>query len=137
MLRMEKQGRKRNRGKSRVVLKKPTRHYVCIVCPRCCELETDGVSVVGGKCEKGEAFACQEWVEPLRVLTTTIHCETEKGFYILPVKTASSVPLSRVTTIMKGIKSVRLSEVPPIGARIAVPGLAEPLDVIVTGDGAT
>ncbi len=114
-------------------MKGPGRRYVCIVCPNCCELETDGVGVIGAGCKKGEAFGLQEWIEPLRVLTTTVRCLTETGIHILPVKTSSPVLLSRVSIIMRGIKSLRLREVPPIGSRIAVPGLAEQLEIIVTG----
>jgi CxxC motif-containing protein len=131
---MEDKGKKKKRGKKNIVLKEPSRKYVCIVCPNCCELETDGSNTLGAKCEKGEAFACQEWVQPLRVLTTTVRCETRKGVKILPVKTASPVPLSQLSPIMKEIKALRLSEVPPIGSKVTVETLAEPLDLIVAGE---
>ena len=122
------------KSQKEVALGKPTKAYVCIICPNCCELETDGSNTVGAKCEKGEAFACQEWVQPLRVLTTTVCCETEKGMSILPVKTASPVPLSQLSPIMKEIKALRLSEVPPIGSKVTVENLTEPLELIIAGE---
>jgi CxxC motif-containing protein len=131
---MKETSKKKRKDKTKVILSEPTKRYVCITCPNCCALETDGTQVVGAKCEKGESFACQEWLEPRRVLTTTVRIETGTGAHILPIKTASSVPLSRLSTIMKEIKALSLREVPPIGSRIPVTDLPEPLEIIVTGE---
>ena len=131
---MEKKGQQKRKDKVGIVLRKPRKKYLCITCPKGCALETDGTQVKGARCEKGEAFACQEWIEPLRVLTTTVRCETETGMRIVPVKTASPVPLSRLAPIMKEIKGLRLSGVPPIGSKMPIPGLTEPLEIIVTGE---
>jgi CxxC motif-containing protein len=131
---MEEKSKKKRKDKTKVVLSGPTKNYICITCPNCCALETDGTQVVGAKCQKGESFACQEWLEPRRVLTTTMRIETEKGAHILPIKTASPVPLPRLSTIMGEIKALRLQEVPPIGSRITVTDRPEPLEIIVTGE---
>ncbi|MFH0786822.1 MAG: DUF1667 domain-containing protein [Pseudomonadota bacterium] len=126
--------RDKKKKKDKVVFSGPTKKYVCLTCPKGCALETDGTQVAGERCEKGQAFACQEWIEPLRVLTTTVPWETEAGGRIVPVKTASPVPLSRLSMIMKAIKTLRLPEAPSIGTRIVVPGLPEPLEIILTGE---
>ena len=120
--------------KDKVVFSGPTKKYVCITCPNCCALETDGIQAAGARCPKGEAFACQEWIEPRRVLTTTVRCQTKEGTHILPVKTASHVPLSSLSAVMKAIKALRLTEKPPLGRRIAIPSLAEPMEIIITGE---
>jgi hypothetical protein len=36
--------------------------------------------------------------------------------------------------MMKALKALQLSEVPPIGTTLIVPGLQAPLEVIVTGE---
>jgi CxxC motif-containing protein len=131
---MEVKPRKKRKDKPPVVFSGPTKRYVCITCPNCCALETDGTQVGGASCSKGEAFACQEWIEPHRVLTTTVRVESQGGAHILPIKTASPVPLSRLPAIMKAIKALRLTAKPPIGTRIAVPGLSEPPEILVTGE---
>lgn len=118
----------------RTLAKDETRRYVCIVCPICCELETDGLEVLGARCEKGEAFARQEMISPLRVLTATIRCETERGLKMLPVKTASAVPLDNVFEIMKHIKALRLTQTSPLGSRLKVDTYPEFLELIVTGE---
>jgi CxxC motif-containing protein len=131
---MATKGKKKSKRKAEKPLdKNKTRRFVCIVCPACCELETDGAEVNGSRCPKGEAFARQEMVMPLRVITTTVRCETSKGVRMLPVKTACPVPLSRAPDIMRQIKSLRLSEVPPIGSRVEAGSSAEPVELIVTG----
>jgi len=117
-----------------VVLSHPTRCYPCIVCPNCCELETDGSGVVGARCPKGEEFVRQEWVSPLRVITTTLRVHTAEGVRLLPVKTAGPVPLARIMEIMKGIKALRLTEAPPIGTRVPVETLSEPVELVITGE---
>jgi CxxC motif-containing protein len=128
----------KDKKKSRRKAEKPldrdkTRRFICIVCPACCEIETDGVEVNGSGCPKGEAFARQEMVMPLRVITTTVRCQTHKGVRMLPVKTACPTPLSKVPDIMRQIKSLCLSEVPPIGSRIEAGTPAAPVELIVTG----
>jgi CxxC motif-containing protein len=131
---MTTKGKKKSRQKPEKPLdRSKARRFICIICPNCCELETDGTVVIGSRCPKGEAFARQEMVMPLRVITTTVRCETSKGVRMLPVKTACPVPLSRVPEIMEQIKSLRLSEVPPIGSRIEAGSAAEPVELIVTG----
>jgi CxxC motif-containing protein len=126
--------RKSKRKAEKPLDKDKVRRFICIVCPACCELETDGSEVNGSRCPKGESFARQEIVMPLRVITTTVRCETPKGVRMLPVKTACPVPLSRVPAIMRQIKSLRLSETPPIGSHIDAGSSAEPVELIVTGE---
>lgn len=115
-------------------LGKPTKSYTCIVCPTCCELETDGSGVVGARCPKGEEFARQEWISPLRTITTTVAAKTPQGLRMVPVKSAAPVPLAEMPVLMKQIKALSLSEAPPIGSRIPIRSGTESLDLIVTGE---
>lgn len=109
--------------------------FICIICPKCCELEVLGGPVISGaSCERGEEFARQEAILPLRTITTTLRCETEEGARMVPVKTASPIPLANVLEIMKHIKRVRLSGVPKLGSRIRLNEIPEPLELIVTGE---
>jgi CxxC motif-containing protein len=129
---MEEKAKKKK--KDQVVFSVPTKNYICITCPKGCAVETDGTQVAGARCEKGQAFACQEWIDPRRVITTTVRVETDQGTHILPVKTAASVPLAQRSAIMQKIKALRLREVPPLGSRIIVSQGPEPLEIIVTGE---
>lgn len=110
------------------------KRYTCIVCPACCDLETDGVDVNGARCPKGEAFALQEMVAPLRVITTTVRSETSKGVRMVPVKSACPVPLALIPEVMKQVKALRLSEIPPIGTSLKTGSSSESVEWIVTGE---
>lgn len=110
------------------------KQYICIICPNCCELETDGTEVNGAKCEKGEGFAKQEMIRPLRVITTTVPCETPKGKRMVPVKTVSPVPLEQVFEMMKEIKALSLKEVPSLGSRITLCTKDGSKELVVTGE---
>jgi CxxC motif-containing protein len=131
---MPANAKKKKKGKPKIIFTGPTKQYICLICPNCCALETDGTQVADARCKKGQDFACQEWVEPLRVITTTIRVETEKGTHIIPVKTAVPVPLAQFSTIMKRIKSLRLREVPSLGSEITLSDDPEPLEIILTGE---
>jgi CxxC motif-containing protein len=120
---------RREPKKKSVHLGEPTKHYPCIVCPKGCELVTDGTGVIGARCKKGEAFALQEWISPLRVLTTTIRVGKGRG-RMVPVKTACAVPLARMTELIRQIKAVRLEETPAQGDRFQ----AGEIEIIVTGE---
>ena len=113
---------------------KKKKKFICIVCPKSCELETDGTEVTGEKCKRGKQFALQEVISPLRVITTTIRYENKNNIKMIPVKTSKPVPLNRIFDFMKEIKKIRLQEIPSIGTQIPLSGVSEPVKVIVTGE---
>ena len=130
---MEK--KKSQRGGARKTLDKDkVKHFPCIVCPACCELETDGAEVNGARCPKGEGFALQEIIIPLRVLTTTVRCETPAGIRMLPVKTATPVPLHQISNMVQEIKMLRVSGVPAMGSTISIEFSGESIVLLVTGE---
>ena len=132
---MEKTPEKKTRRKKeqKPLNKDKAKRYTCIVCPTCCDLETDGVDVNGARCPKGEAFARQEMVSPLRVITTTVRCETPKGVRMVPVKTACPVPLALIPELMKQVRALRLSEIPAIGTVLKKGSPSETVEWVVTG----
>ena len=107
---------------------------ICLICPKSCELETDGSEVIGADCKRGEEFARQEAISPLRTITTTITYENENEKKMIPVKTANPVLLSKVFDIMKEIKKIHVHEIPNIGSKIPITEAPEPIEVIITGE---
>ncbi|MDO4288198.1 MAG: DUF1667 domain-containing protein [Eubacterium sp.] len=71
------------------------KQLVCINCPMGCRLNVEVdegkiLSVSGNICKRGEEFAYQEVLEPLRILTSLMRIEgREKPF---SVKTSSPIP---------------------------------------------
>ena len=108
--------------------------FICIICPKSCELETDGTEVTGEKCKRGKQFALQEIISPLRVITTTIRYENKNNIKMIPVKTSKPVPLNRIFDIMKEIKKIHVHEIPDIGSKIAVTETPEQIDIEITGE---
>lgn len=133
---MEKPSEKKPKRKKepKPLNKDKAKRYTCIVCPACCDLETDGVEVNGARCPKGESFAKQEMVAPLRIITTTVRSETSKGVKRVPVKTACPVPLALIPEVMKQVKELCLSEIPPIGTLIKTGAFSQSVEWVVTGE---
>lgn len=71
------------------------KQIICINCPMGCRMTVgiEGgkvVSVQGNTCKRGEEFAYQEAIEPMRILTSLMRVEgREKPF---SVKTSSPIP---------------------------------------------
>ena len=71
------------------------KQLVCINCPMGCRLTvqmegTEVLSVSGNICPKGEAYARQEAVEPMRVLTSLMRVEDREA--PMSVKTSRPIP---------------------------------------------
>ncbi len=91
------------------------RSLTCICCPKGCTVSVyaeDGraLSVEGNGCEKGYAYAVQEAVAPMRVLTGIMRAEgCERPF---AVRTDRPVPKDRMRECAATLKRVRPK--PPI-----------------------
>lgn len=89
------------------------KQMICINCPMGCRLTAkleDGkvVSVEGNICKRGEEFAIQEAVEPMRILTSLMRVQgREKP---LSVKTSAPVPKRLLFDCVKQIMNNPLSK---------------------------
>ena len=80
-----------------------TLKFNCTTCPSEClltvevERDADGVaevpSVAGNSCPRGDKFAHQELICPMRVLTTTV-AVSGGDEALLPVRTSEAIPLA-------------------------------------------
>lgn len=85
-----------------------TKELVCTVCPNSCnlivELDSEGqaAKVSGNRCPRGEVFAKQEVVCPMRVLTSTVLIRQEDGTEtLLPVRSSDSFALEKHVQAME------------------------------------
>ncbi|MEG0329763.1 MAG: DUF1667 domain-containing protein [Longicatena sp.] len=91
----------------------------CIVCPMSCRLEVtmneknEIEQVSGNSCVRGDVFARQESVCPMRKVSTTIRIKGT-NHPLLPVITSQSVPKVKIFDIMKACKTLEV--VAPISA---------------------
>ena len=112
----------------------------CITCPIGCNIvvrgEGDTISYMeGSRCERGEEYARDEFINPVRILTTTIKVEGADT-PLVPVRSDKPVPKELLFECMKIIKSVTVKApvcrydilVPDIlgtGANICATGTAQ------------
>lgn len=84
------------------------REMTCIVCPLGCTLrvEVEGkkvLSVSGNTCPRGEKYANDECVRPMRTITTTVRCASGE---ILSVKTDGTIPKENMFEAVEIINKV-------------------------------
>lgn len=85
---------------------------ICTVCPQGCRITVTGegdkiTSVSGFTCPRGEAYAKQEFVCPLRILTGSVLTENAAE-PLLPVRSADRIPRDRIPECMKELRKVRV-----------------------------
>ena len=88
-------------------------NFVCIECPNGCKLSVEQsggeLSVTGARCKRGEAFAVQEFTNPLRTLCTTVKTAF-KDVPVLPVRLDNPIPKARIFDVMRQINSVTVTD---------------------------
>ena len=90
----------------------------CIICPRgcalCVQILSDGISVCGHGCPRGEAYAITESTAPMRTVTATVRCRNRNNTMV-SVKTESPVPKEQMMDVMKQLRSTQLDAPVEIG----------------------
>lgn len=88
------------------------RELTCIVCPLGCKMEvgfdpdTKTVEYVkGNTCKRGEEYAKNECIRPVRVLTTTVAC-IDGG--VVPVKTDKPIDKDKLFVCMEIINNTKV-----------------------------
>ncbi len=112
------------------------REIICIVCTQGCRaiVGKEGLefSIKGKLCKRGLDYVKQEYLNPKRVLTTTVRIKDNPN-KIIPVRTSSPVPKEKIFEIMKVIKATR-AEAPLKVGDVIIPNILDTgSDVICTG----
>ena len=87
------------------------RDLICIICPRGCSLQADitenGVTVTGNLCPKGEEYAINECVNPVRTVTTTVRVSNRYDTMV-SVKTTTPVRKGDMMNVMKVLRDTQV-----------------------------
>ena len=79
------------------------RNLICITCPRGCALEAEindrQVTVTGHSCPKGEEYAVQECLHPVRTVTATVRVANRNNTMV-SVKTETPVAKERMMEVV-------------------------------------
>lgn len=93
----------------------------CIVCPMSCLIsveldDTSGemISISGNTCKRGENYALNELINPMRQLTSTVAIQNAR-YRRLPVILSSEIPKGKIFDVMECIKEVTITAPVSIG----------------------
>lgn len=121
-----------------------TLQFNCTTCPTEClltvevEREANGAvvevrSVTGNSCPRGDKFAHQELICPMRVLTTTI-AVSGGDEALLPVRTAEAIPLALHAQAMNLIRGLVVNAPIRIGDVVLEDLLGTSIDLVASMD---
>lgn len=114
-----------------------TKTLICVTCPKGCKAKVsseEGVIKVKGKiCKKGKGHLEQEYLEPMRILTSTVVMKNSR-LGRLPVRTVKPIPKRDLFKAMDHISRVTVK--PPIRMReVIISNLVDSgIDLIATDD---
>lgn len=86
----------------------------CTTCPSGCALQVwvndqnEVEKVEGNNCPRGEMFAKKEWVNPERMLTSTVVAMIRGKECLIPVKSKEPISKKLMTAAMETIREVYL-----------------------------
>ncbi len=110
------------------------KNFVCIECPRGCELTAEttekGVSVTGNFCPRGKKYAEAEMTCPRRIVTSTVRA----AHGMIPVKTDGEVRKEKIFEVMARIRALRIDRDVRIGDVIVSNIDGEGVDLIAAGN---
>ena len=105
---------------------------VCIVCPVGCHLEIDeNHNVSGNRCSRGKTYAVEEYVNPVRMLTTTVKTSHPKHPR-LSVKTRGPIPKKMMFSILDELKDIVITHNVKVGDIVLSNVKNTSVDVIAT-----
>ncbi len=112
------------------------RLLTCIQCPLGCQItveyEGDKIeSVTGNTCPRGDKYARNEILHPVRTVTSTV-VVTGGEKPRLSVKTAAGIPKGKIFEAMKEIDAVRMTAPVKIGDVVVKNVAGTGIDVIAT-----
>ena len=86
------------------------RNITCIICPRGCAMtaqqEGETVTVAGNACPRGEEYAVNECLHPVRTVTSTVRVSNRPDTMV-SVKTEQPVPKGSMMAVMEALRSTQ------------------------------
>lgn len=111
----------------------------CITCPVGCDITVKGegdniTELKGNDCKRGETYARNEFISPVRILTSTVKVQGNKGPRLVAVRSSAPVPKSKLIDCMQVIRGVS-AKAPVQFMDVVVPDiLGTGVDIVATGE---
>lgn len=88
------------------------KEIICTICPIGCNILVEGegeniVSIKGYQCNRGLDFSENEFLHPVRILTTSVKVENSST-PLLPVRSNKPIPKELIMDCMREIKEVKV-----------------------------
>ena len=110
---------------------------ICITCPKGCVTkvwkEKGELKIEGKICKKGKEYIKQEYIEPRRILTSTVVVE-HSPIKRLPIRTREAIPKKKLFAAMNELSKIRIKPPLKIGEVIISNLLDTGVDVIACDD---
>ena len=110
---------------------------ICITCPKGCVTkvwkENGAIKIEGKICKKGKDYIKQEYIEPKRILTSTVVVE-RSSVKRLPVRTREAIPKEKLFVAMNQLSEIRVKPPVKIGDIIISNLLNTGIDLIASDD---
>jgi len=110
---------------------------ICITCPKGCVTkvwkEKGDIKIEGKICKKGKGYIKQEYIEPKRMLTSTVVVE-RSAVKRLPVRTREAIPKKKLFVAMDQLCEIRVKPPVKVGDVIISNLLNTGIDVIASDD---
>lgn len=108
------------------------KEFVCIVCPRGCQLKIDdNMNVTGNFCPRGKEYAISEVTNPTRIITSSIRVSNRDDM-LVSVKTTKPVPKGSIFQVMEIINGLSISAPCHIGTVVYHRVLDLDIDIVIT-----
>jgi CxxC motif-containing protein len=114
-----------------------TKYITCTICPLGCRIAVRGgsgedVSAEGAGCRRGEAYAREELIRPVRILTSTA-VVSGGACLLVPLRSSRPIPKTLLTVCMEEINRLRLRTPVWRGEILIRNVLGTGADIIATG----
>lgn len=88
------------------------KNYICIICPKSCHLKVkptnQGIEVSGYGCKRGLAHGEKEYLNPSRMLTTTV-VVNHPSIKRLPVVSSDEIPKNKMEACLRILYEQKVS----------------------------
>lgn len=85
------------------------KEVICIICPRGCHIQVEGeggtvTKIENNECKRGYEYAKSEFINPCRILTTSVRLEGNAPRKMLPVRSNKAIPKNMLLPCMAEVK---------------------------------
>lgn len=110
--------------------------FTCIICPVGCEITVTGTSnaiekIEGNECERGIQYATDEYINPRRILTTTVKLDGHK-LPVVSVRSDKPLPKKLIFKCMEVLKKARIQAPIKMGQVVIENVFDTGIDIITT-----